>query len=233
LDFLDDDWLLLGALPKMREIAQVAQYADWLHRGIRIIDKTGKCWGVLNSGLDGNCFARIMGGAWAPIQVSLISAAALFDVGGFDPLIPATEDQDLCRRISLRGGFANTFAIIGSLLKELSWGSSTDYEIGPDHNRRSRDALFGEAGAFIQIKASANWRFWKDRIYRSCLDSLVLNLRLRRVFTALGRAASDLGIPAITSAGTYSLEFWRAHKAQYVPDSPYRVSDKTERDRNE
>jgi glycosyltransferase involved in cell wall biosynthesis len=234
LHFLDDDdWLLPGALQKMWELAQVANDADWIYGGIRIVDLTGKCWGELNSGLNGNCFAQFMGGAWAPIQVSLISAKAFFGVGGFDPLIPATQDLDLCRRISLHGSFANTSATIANALRDVSWGSSTNYEKGPEYNRRSRDALLDETGAFRQIKVSANSRYWKGRVFRVCVASFMLNLRLGRIFAALSRAALGLRILAITGSGTYSLEFWRAFKAEYVPDSLYHVLVSIERGRNE
>jgi hypothetical protein len=68
----DDDWLLPGALERFWALACQNGDAAWLYGGIRVVDEAGECLAEVNSGLSGNCFAQIVGGAWAPIQASLI-----------------------------------------------------------------------------------------------------------------------------------------------------------------
>jgi hypothetical protein len=77
LAFLDDDdWILPGALESFWNLANQHPNAVWLYGGIRIVDEHINTLAEINSGLNGNCFAQIMGGAWAPIQSSLIQARA-------------------------------------------------------------------------------------------------------------------------------------------------------------
>ena len=49
-----------------------------------------------------------MGGAWAPSQISLIKAQPFFQLGGLNPAIWNTEDEDLCRRFAFWCEFVNT-----------------------------------------------------------------------------------------------------------------------------
>jgi hypothetical protein len=74
----DDDWLLPGALNTFCELASQKNESVWLYGGIRIVDESGETLAEMNSGLQGNCFAQIMGGAWAPIQASLIRTETFF-----------------------------------------------------------------------------------------------------------------------------------------------------------
>jgi len=104
LAFLDDDdWILPGALDAFWKLANQNPNAVWLYGGIRVVDEQIRTLTEINSGLHGNCFAQIMGGAWAPIQASLIQTSTFFEVGGFNPFICGTEDEDLCRRAAQIG----------------------------------------------------------------------------------------------------------------------------------
>jgi hypothetical protein len=55
----------------------------------------GHCLAELNSRIKETVSLRL-GGAWAPIQASMIKSQAFFEVGGFNPKIIGTEDEDLC-----------------------------------------------------------------------------------------------------------------------------------------
>lgn len=64
----DDDWILPNAFNEFLSLASDAPEAHWLNGGVRIVDGNGTVLAERNSGLSGNCFAQMMGGAWAPIQ---------------------------------------------------------------------------------------------------------------------------------------------------------------------
>jgi GT2 family glycosyltransferase len=234
LYILDDgDWLLPGALERFWQVTQRDSNAVWLYGGIQVIDTNGRCLAEINSGLTGNSFAQVVGGAWVPLQVSLVKAKAFFAVGGFDPLICGTEDLDLCRRIALHGDFANVPAAVGCLLRDVNWGSSTDYVRGVEDNRRSRDKLLDQPGALAQLRASAGSSYWHGRVVHVYVSAILLNLRRGRLFTAMSRLVFCL--MSFVWAGSYifSASFWRAVRADQVPNSLYDVLLALEREPRE
>lgn len=86
LHFLvDDDWLLPEALAELRTLARQSREAAWLYGGLRVVDETGRILGEANSGLNGNCLAQIVGGAWAPLQATLIRTDVFFREGSSIP----------------------------------------------------------------------------------------------------------------------------------------------------
>jgi glycosyltransferase involved in cell wall biosynthesis len=123
----DDDWILPGAINEFQTLASRSPGAYWLYGGVQIVDEEGIVLAERNSGLNGRCSAQIIGGAWAPIQSSVIRTDAFFEAGGFNPQIIGTEDLDLCRRIALIGEFANTEAAVACLLRGNLWSTSTNY----------------------------------------------------------------------------------------------------------
>ena len=146
LAFLDDDdWILPGALAAFWELANTCPDAAWLYGGIQIVDQQGAVMAEINSGLAGNCFAKIMGGAWAPLQASLIQSRPFFEIGGFNPRICGTEDEDLCRRMAYYGEFANTPQVVGSLYRGQTWNTSTNYLRAPEDTKYSRDLVLSDA----------------------------------------------------------------------------------------
>jgi glycosyltransferase involved in cell wall biosynthesis len=73
LGFLDDDdWFLPGAIEQFWQLSQHFPEAVWLYGGIQVLDGKGNHLAEINSSLNGCCFAQIMGGAWAPLQASLL-----------------------------------------------------------------------------------------------------------------------------------------------------------------
>jgi glycosyltransferase involved in cell wall biosynthesis len=217
----DDDWLLPGALTELRTVARQSDGAAWLYGGIQVVDGTGRILGEANSGLSGNCLAQIVGGAWAPLQASLIRTEAFFRVGGFDPLMHCTQDLDLCRRIALHGHFANTPATVACLFRGPTWQTSTDYEHAADNTRRSRDEVLGEPGAFARLVESANAAsdpaYWFGRLLRVYWSTVHLNVLQRRLFAATSRAL--FGAASLAAAGrrVASTRYWDAFGADHVP----------------
>jgi glycosyltransferase involved in cell wall biosynthesis len=226
----DDDWLLPGALEHFWALACQDPDAVWLYGGIRIVDRTGKVLAEVNSGLNGSCLAQIMGGAWAPIQASLIQTEMFFTVGGYNPAICGTEDLDLCNRVALRGRFANTPAAVACLLRGQTWDTSTDYLRAPEDIRHSRDEVLSEPGAFERMLRSANSGYWHGRIFRVYLSTAGFNLRRRKLFTAISRALFGTAWFALAGRHTLSRSFWDGVKAHHAPNTLHFVMEALERE---
>lgn len=226
----DDDWLLPGALEQFWALTSRDRDAVWLYGGIQVADETGKCLAEVNSGLSGNCLSQIIGGAWAPIQASLVRADAFFSVGGYDPSICGTEDLDLCTRVALRGTFANTPAAVACLLRGRTWDTSTNYLRAPDAIRYSRDQVLKERGAFRRVLRSADSGYWYGRIVRVYLSTVLYNLRRRRLFPAISRAIACAAWSVLAGPRVLSSGFWEGAKAHHAPDTLHFVMERLERE---
>ena len=214
----DDDWLLPGALATFWELAQREPEAAWLYGGIQVVGSGGQVLAERNSGLQGYCLAQIMGGAWVPIQSSLVRAAEFFAVGGYNPFIRGTEDQDLCRRIAARGALANTPLPVACLFRGDQWHTSTDYGRAAEDTRHSRDAVVAEPGALRRMLASAGSSYWHGRIAHVYLSLARWQWR-RRPLTAASRALHGLIALLLAAPHWFRQEFWQALRADHVPGS--------------
>jgi glycosyltransferase involved in cell wall biosynthesis len=215
----DDDWILPGALESFWQLVNQYPNAAWLYGGIRIVDERGKALGEINSGLTGNCFSQIMGGAWAPLQASIIQSQVFFGVGGFNPLICGTEDEDLCRRIASRGDFANTPDVVACLYRGQTWSTSTNYRRAPEDTKYSRDLILSKPGAFQRFRLSASSSYWSGRILRIYLSTLVWNLKKKRFFTALSRLLHSFAFFAFSIKYLFSGAYWAGLRADHVPET--------------
>ena len=232
LAFLDDDdWLLPGALRSFWHLACQEKEAAWLYGGIRIVDEQGKILAEINSGLSGNRFAQIMGGAWAPIQASMIETRSFFLVGGFSPFICGTEDEDLCRRIAYHGEIANTSAVVACLFRGPSWNSSTNYLRATEDTKSSRDLILAKSGSYRRLLASTESSYWYGRICRVYLSTVTWNLRHKRLFTAFSRLMFALAVAFQSARHVLTGEFWQGLKADHVPGTLHFVMQAYERER--
>jgi glycosyltransferase involved in cell wall biosynthesis len=220
LAFLDDDdWILPGALQQFWLLAHKNPEAVWLYGGIRIIDENGKILGEINSGLSGVCFAAFMGGSWAPLQSSMIQARAFFEVGGFNPAICGTEDEDLTRRLAYHGSFANTPETVACLLRGSSWNTSTDYLRAPEDTRYSRDLILSKRGAFSRLWSSAHSAYWRGRTLRVYLSTISWNVKRKRLLTAASRSLYSLAGSVLALPSLPSRSFWQGLRAEHAPDT--------------
>lgn len=221
LAFLDDDdWILPGALQRFWELSTQKPEALWLYGGIRIVDEQHATLGELNSGLNGHCFAQIMGGAWAPIQSSMIRARTFFEIGGFNPFISGTEDEDLCRRTAYLGEFANTAQTVACLFRGQVWKTSTNYLRGPEDTKYSRDLILSQPKAFSRLIATAGaGYYWYGRILRVYWSTILWNLNKKRYFTALSRLSYSLSAFVLSLPYVFSAEYWQGVRADHVPQS--------------
>ena len=220
LAFLDDDdWLLPEALKAFWKLANQNPTAVWLYGGIRIVDEKAQVLAEINSGLSGNCFAQIMGGAWAPIQSSLILASTFFEIGGFNPLICGTEDEDLCRRAAYHGDFANTSQVVACLFRGQTWNTSTNYMRAPEDVKYSRNLILSKPGVFKRFRTSANSGYWSGRMLRVYMSTIPWNLKKRRFFTALSRMFYSITILVLSIRYIFSSQYWSGLKAHHVPET--------------
>lgn len=215
----DDDWILPGALESFWQLANQYPKAAWLYGGIRIVDERGKALGEINSGLTGNCFSQIMGGAWAPLQASIIQSQVFFGVGGFNPLICGTEDEDLCRRIASRGDFANTPDVVACLYRGQTWSTSTNYQRAPEDTKYSRDLILSKPKTFQRLRSSVDSSYWSGRVLRVYLSTLVWNLRKKRFFTALSRLLYSSAFLGLSIKYLFSRDYWAGLRADHVPET--------------
>ncbi|MGH2537037.1 MAG: glycosyltransferase family A protein [Candidatus Promineifilaceae bacterium] len=227
LHFLDDDdWLLPHALQFFFELAHQARRAVWLYGGIQVVDQAGTVLGQSNLGQSGDCFAEIMGGAWVPIQASIIRTDAFFEAGGYSPLMTCTQDLDLCRKVSMIGDFASTPRSVACLLRGDGWNTSTDYLDAPSTTCLSRDEVLGRPGAYWRLMSSAARRdsaYWRGRVLRVALSTVKYNLQQRRTLTALSRAMLSAGVGLLSGASILNKAFWAGLQADHVPGSLHRI----------
>lgn len=220
LGFLDDDdWILPRALNAFWDLANRYPNAAWLYGGIQIVDEQHQVLAEINSKLSGNCFAHILGGAWAPIQASLIKSQAFFEIGGFNALIFGTEDEDLCRRTAYYGEFANTPNVVACLFRGQTWNTSTNYLRAPDDTKYSRDLILSKPGVFQRLSASAHSSYARGRVLRVYFSTVTWNLKKKRFFTILSRLLYSLAFLALSIKYLFSREFRAGLRADHVPES--------------
>lgn len=230
LAFLDDDdWVLPDALKIFWELAGKYPKAAWLYGGIQVVNEKEKILAEINSGFSGNCFAEIMGGAWAPLQASLIKSKVFFDIGGFNPLINGTEDEDLCRRTAYYGDFANTSEVVACLFRGETWNTSTNYMRAPEDTKYSRDLILSKPNALRRLLNSEHGSYWYGRALRVYLSTLVWNLKQKNIFTFLSRLVSSAALLIFSLGHLFSREFWKGLGAEHVPDTLHFVMENVDR----
>jgi glycosyltransferase involved in cell wall biosynthesis len=199
----DDDWLLPGAHQAIAALARGTQ-AIWLFGAYQAVDNQGALIREFRPDLQGNVFAWLVAGEAIPFQASWLEAKSFFAAGGFDPQITGPEDRDLGRRLALAGDVARTDAAVARI-RVGEQGSTTVWSGLAALDRYGREKALRETGAFSRLRASARTGYWRGRVARAYLASTTWNLRRRRGFTALSRAASGLAI-----AGWHTLTpgFW-------------------------
>lgn len=215
----DDDWILPGALKAFWKLSQEHPNAAWLYGGLQIVNEKDQVLAEINSNLSGNCFAQIMGGAWAPIQTSIVSSKVFFQLGGFNPHILGTEDLDLCRRYACVGKFANTPEFVACLLRGESWSTSTDYNRATEDTKKSRDTILSEPSAFRRLIDSAKTPYWFGRILRIYLSTVTWNLQHQRIFTAMSRFFYSILVVLLANKFLITRQFWAGLRADHVPDT--------------
>lgn len=229
----DDDWLLPGALGHFKRVADESPEAVWLYGGLHVVDAESNILGEAVGELQGNAFAQVLGGAWVPLQASLIRADAFFAAGGFDAAICGTEDLDLTRRVAFRGDLASTPAPVACLLRGPSWQTSTDYGRAAEDTRRSRDRLLNMPGAFGRIRESlrhsSDSGYWYGRMARVAWSAANLNFRQGRLLTSASRTLQAVAAAVAVGPALVGSGFWQGFAADHVPGSLHFIIQALER----
>jgi hypothetical protein len=215
LHFLDDDdWLLPGALEAWWRLAQENDQAGWLYGVAQLVDRAGQPIIQLHPNFKDNCFTQAMAGEWIPLQTSLIKVDTFFARGGFTPLIPGAEDIDLARQIAFKSDFAYTQVVVACIGMGVEQ-SSTNYVLSHTYARWARERILDQGGVFTRLRASTGSGYWRGRMLRLYLTSIVWNLQHGQVFKAASRAAFGLMSLMLVGSHLFSVDFWRAVVRQY------------------
>jgi glycosyltransferase involved in cell wall biosynthesis len=218
LHFLDDDdWLTPDALQNLWTIAQTGNTA-WIYGSSQLVDRSGNPTIQLHHGLNGNCFMQVMAGEWIPLQASLIEAKTFFTVGGFNPLITGPEDIDLLRRIALHGDIAGTRKVVAYVVRGEE-GSTTDYDHHPEMSRWAREIILNSSGVFGRMHTSAGSNYWRGRICRAYLTSMIWNLQHKFLLLAVSRGVFGLAALALAAPHLLSADFWHAVAKPYASET--------------
>jgi glycosyltransferase involved in cell wall biosynthesis len=215
LHFLDDDdWLAPDALSHLWNLSQQTS-APWLYGSSQLVDRQHKPLIRLQHGLVGNGFLQVMAGEWIPLQSSLIESGAFFKVGGFNSRITGPEDIDLLRRIALIGELAETPHLVAYIVMGIQ-GSTTDYANHHKASQWSREQVLELQGVFSTLRRSATTPYWKGRLARLFLTSLVWNLQRGRFTSASSRGAAGLACILMSGTSILARDYWRALTRPYA-----------------
>ncbi len=214
LHFLDDDdWLFPDAFQHLFELSQTSN-AKWLYGMSQLVNRQNDPLIRLQHGLNGNCFVQAMAGEWIPLQASWIERKTFMRIGGFNALLTGPEDIDLLRRILLQEEIAETPNLVAHITMG-GVGSTTDYDRHPQASRAARENILDMSNVFQRMRSSAGTAFWRGRMVRAYLTSVVWNLRERRLFTATSRILFSIASMLIAGGGMLSIDFWQAVTKPY------------------
>lgn len=215
LHFLDDDdWITDDAYRHFHELSQRRE-AAWLYGMTQLLDRKLEPTIVLKHGLNGNHLLAAMAGEWIPLQASLIQKEAFLKVGGFNPSLAGPEDIDLLRRILLSGEIAETPHLTAYVIRGEE-GSTTNYYRHAGESRRAREIILDTENTFARMRETAKDSFWKARLLRIYLTSVIWNLQHRQFSRAMSRASSS--IAALWAAGFSVLRwsYWSSISGPYA-----------------
>lgn len=215
LHFLDDDdWLAPGALLALRDLARQNATAGILNGATQLVDRNDKPIILLRSSFTGNCSIQTMAGEWIPLQSSLVAAGQFFAIGGFNVLIPSSEDIDLLRRLTLVTEVASTSAVVAFVGMGMD-NSTTDHANRFHLARIGREQALNTKGAFARMRAAASTPAWKGRLVRVYITSAVWNARQRNWSACLGRSATAAAAALAAGPALLHADFYRALRSRY------------------
>jgi glycosyltransferase involved in cell wall biosynthesis len=212
--FLDDDDLLLpGALRAFWELDRRKGDAVWLNGSYQSVDNQGNVIENLHPENNGNNFALLVSGEGIPLQASLLDSRYFFQTGCFDPKITGVEDRDLGRRLAMMGDICHTHTLVAQIRIGIV-GSTTNWSIIAEGDRRSRENALNLKGSFSRLWASTktcNWHgqvkrsYWHGRVCRSYFASMGWNLKQRNLLMALSRMVAGI---AFMNWRIFTRDFW-------------------------
>jgi glycosyltransferase involved in cell wall biosynthesis len=210
LHFLDDDdWMTPGAFARFWQMAAENGEAGCLCGAFELVDENGRKLARHAPPASGNCAVQLVSGVWLQVAAVFIRADCFFDAGGFSPLFRISEEIDLFDRLALRDDFVTVDEAAAQVLRGAGWQTAVDYSTVYESNRRARDRVLRERGAFSRLRASADSAYWHGRLFRLYVTSMVWHWRRRRFFTGLSRGL--FALRSLLPAGGRLLDgaFWQ------------------------
>jgi glycosyltransferase involved in cell wall biosynthesis len=212
LHFLDDDdWLLPGALDTFWTLSQSTD-AIWLYGGYQAVNDEGVLIMEERPDISGNIFAHLVAGEGMPLGASIFQSDVFFKVGMFDPYY-VEEVLDLYRRIACVGDVARSLKLVASF-RVGQQGSTTDWPLLPEYNRRGREKALRLPEAFSRLRASATSSYWRGRVSRAYFASMVWNMQHKDFVTAISRGIAAV---AIANGRIISAGYWRGLRSKIKP----------------
>jgi hypothetical protein len=189
--------------------------AAWLYGAAQLTDHSGRCLFQFDHALRGHCLMPVEAGEWVPLQASLISRAAFFAVGGFDPAINGLEDKDLLLRIAQRFELAGTPTPVAGILRG-NWNSSTNWSLIMRNWHLASERVLSEPGTLARLRASAPNAYWHGRLLRVYLLSAYVNAAARRPIFMLDRLLHAAGVLLRAGSRLFSPAFWPALRQPHL-----------------
>lgn len=229
--FLDDDDIFLpGALHAFWQLDRQGNDAIWLQGSYQTMNNDGNIIEELFPEHQGNNFVMLVSGEGIPLGSCLVNSDAFYFVGGFDTTFKAGEDRDLGRRLAMIGNITYTQFPIARFRVGLV-GSTTNWTINIEEDRRSREKALNLRNSLARATASAKtciWHgntfevYWRGRLCRAFLASLIWNLRRKNILIAVNR-----GISCFIAAGFkfLSRNFWLGLRNLDLSSGGYETQD--------
>jgi glycosyltransferase involved in cell wall biosynthesis len=209
LHFLDDDdWLEPDAYQHFWELACQSS-AKWLYGKTQLVDRQLNPSIQLHHNLQGNIFVQAMSGEWIPLQASLIERKTFMRIGGFNPLLTGPEDIDLLRRVLLEDEAAETPHLVAHVIMG-GIGSTTDYEQHPQSSRWARENILKAPHVHSRMRSSAVNPFWRGKMTRIYLTSMMWNVEHQHILTAASRMFLSISSALTAGRGLLAKDYWRA-----------------------
>src|SRR5262249_43422303 len=146
---------------------------------------------------------------WVPLQASLITREAFFELGGFDHTFIGLEDKDLLLRVAQRFELAGTSTPVAAILRGV-WGSSSGWPRVAANWRIARERVLNDPGTPARLRASTGSAYWHGRLVRLYLLSAWFNAAGGRPLLVLDRLLHAAGASLRAGTRLASAGFWRA-----------------------
>ena len=201
----DDDYLLPGALIALIQAAESFGSA-WTYGALNRVDNDDNIISLNKPEEKGDLFALLVAGEGFHPSASLIERKAFFEVGGFDPLLKVREDYDLQCRVAYIGNYGYTPQVVAHV-RIGHQGSTTMWDrVANEHRIVREKALTYPLTAHRLRKSIGGNTFFRGRICRAYLASAWINLRNKRITTAVSRLGS---IISLSGYHFVSPSFWK------------------------
>jgi glycosyltransferase involved in cell wall biosynthesis len=198
----DDDMLLPGAYAALVQAAGETG-AAWVYGWQECMDDAGNLLYTVKPVRRGKLFAVALAGGNIPLQASLVSRAAFFDVGGIDARFVTLEDLELFKRITMSYTVESVARTVARIRVGPQGATTTKWAVAKEMGRMARELAFADprcVRCIIESLREIRDDGIRGKLVRYYLGSAWRHLRNYSVLTALSRAGvaamlSLLGLP--------------------------------------